>query len=272
VDFGWGGEPGVGQSGRFLYYEPWHDRFQKRVLARELPSDQGPMQDGRDVLDMLAAHPGTARHIARKLCRRLIADNPPAAVVDEAARVFTANVAAPDQLAQVVRAIVLSDAFRTTWGKKIKRPFEAVVGALRATEAEFYPDDGFIWFFNQTGHLPFAWPAPNGYPDLRQDWTSTMSLLQRWRVVGGVLEGWVERTKVDAVGATPANLRTPAALADFWIARLLGRPMSGAGRDEVIAFIAQGRNPSYELTPEQIAERLPSLVGLVLASPDFQWL
>jgi len=271
VDFTYG-EPGVGRTGKFLYYEPWHDRFQKRVLGRDLPSDQAPMKDGHDVLDMLAAHPGTARHVAGKLCRRLVSDEPPAALVEEAAAVFAANREAPDQIARVVGTILRSEAFRTTWGRKIKRPFEAVAGALRATEADFMPDDGFLWFFGQTGHFPFDWPAPNGYPDDKQDWTSTMSILQRWRVVNGLMEGWNERVKFDVAGQTPPDLRTPGALADFWIARILGRPMSAAARAEVVGFMAQGRNPSFELSREQIAERLSPMVQLILAAPDFQWL
>jgi uncharacterized protein (DUF1800 family) len=68
-------EPGLTGSGKFTFYTPWHDRFQKTVLGRLLPPDQGPLQDGKDVLDALAEHPGTARFIARKLVRKFIADD-----------------------------------------------------------------------------------------------------------------------------------------------------------------------------------------------------
>jgi len=78
-------EPGVGESGTFLYYQPWHDRANKFFLRQYLPADQPEMQDGYDVLDALAAHPGTARFIARKLCRRLLRDDPPQALVEAAA-------------------------------------------------------------------------------------------------------------------------------------------------------------------------------------------
>lgn len=67
-------EPGLTGSGKFTFYTPWHDRFQKTVLGRLLPPDQGPMQDGKDVLEAVAEHPGTARFIARKLVRKFIAD------------------------------------------------------------------------------------------------------------------------------------------------------------------------------------------------------
>ena len=71
-------------TGTLLYRADRHDRFQKTVLGRMMPADQAPLKDGEDVYDLIAAHPGTGRHIARKLCQRLIADNPPEDVVQEA--------------------------------------------------------------------------------------------------------------------------------------------------------------------------------------------
>ena len=63
-----------------------------------IPPNQADEKDGEDVLDMLAAHPGTGRHLARKLCRRLIADDPPPALVESIGDLFTAQWLAPDLL------------------------------------------------------------------------------------------------------------------------------------------------------------------------------
>jgi uncharacterized protein (DUF1800 family) len=107
-----------GHTGLFLFRDDWHDRFQKTVLGAFIPADQETTKDGDDVLDVLASHPGTGRHICRKLCRRLIADNPPESVVQSAAALFSEKSEAPDQLAQVVRHILRSTEFRMTWGQK----------------------------------------------------------------------------------------------------------------------------------------------------------
>ena len=40
---------------------------------------------------MLADHPGTARSVCTKLCRRLIADDPPSAVIEAAVAVWIAG-------------------------------------------------------------------------------------------------------------------------------------------------------------------------------------
>ncbi len=54
------------------------------------------------------------------------------ALSTDAAAVFLSARNDPDQLAQVMRVILLSDEFLGTWGEKIKRPFEVAVSAMRA--------------------------------------------------------------------------------------------------------------------------------------------
>ena len=67
-------DPYTGDGG-YLYRHDWHDTTAKNVLGVQLPANQPPEKDFLDVLDILAAHPGTGRFVARKLCRRLIGDS-----------------------------------------------------------------------------------------------------------------------------------------------------------------------------------------------------
>ncbi len=178
-------QPGMEDTGSFRYYDLWHDRFQKSVLGKQLSPDQPPMKDGRDVLDALAAHPGTGRHIARKLALRLIGDHPPESLVEQAASLFTSQYQAPDQIRQVVRLLLLSNAFATTWGDKLKRPFEILAGTLRALSADIkaaQPTVGKLW---QMGQPLFGRVPPDGYPDHKEAWSGTSSMLERWRHVEG---------------------------------------------------------------------------------------
>jgi uncharacterized protein (DUF1800 family) len=271
-------EEGVHNTGTFLYYRPRHDRFNKIVLGKYLPPDQADMQDGYDVLDAVAAHPGTARHIARKLCRRLIADNPPEPVVDAATQVFLAHKDAPDQLKQVVRTILLSEEFRSTWGEKIKRPFEAAISMLRALNVELtpFPLWAFDYYYAPMGQPLFQHHAPDGYADLRDRWANTMSMLHRWKFCNALIDGWIgdETTvlTVNLLDQMPATLRTPNAIADFWIERLLGRPMfPTSNRAEIVQALAQDQAPSHTLSADEIAGRLPFAIKLILMAPDFQW-
>ncbi len=268
-------------TGFYEYRDDWHDRFQKHVLGDHYPSDQPPMTDGEDLLDSLASHPGTGRFIARKLCRRLISDDPPQAVVDAAAAVFTANTDASDQLAQVVRSIVLSDEFLSTWGEKIKRPFEIAVSSLRATQAEFSwaldesAADSFLWMYEQASQPLFSWRSPDGFSDLKDAWKSTTPRVATWRLVNWLIDredNGVFRAAV--VAQTPSAIRSATALADYWINRILSRAMPEIERSEIIDFMAQGHNPDLDLplaTDDDTQERLRSMVGLICMSPSFLW-
>jgi uncharacterized protein (DUF1800 family) len=117
------GDAGTRNTGAFLYYPAWHDQETKTVLGRSLAANQPDMRDGTDVLDFLASHPSTAQHVCRKLCQRLIGDDPSASIVESSAQVFLAARTASDQLRQVVRQIVRSSEFADSFGQKLKRPF-----------------------------------------------------------------------------------------------------------------------------------------------------
>lgn len=263
-------ERGLSNTGRFIFQESAHDRFQKTILGRYLPPG-GLEQDGELVLDALARHPGTATFIARKLTRKLIADDPPERVVREAAQVFLNRATAPDQLRQVIGTIVRSDEFRSTWGQKIKRPFEATAATLRAVQAEFTPNDDFLWTLFWMGQQPFDHRPPNGYPDVKGAWNGSLAMLRRWQLARSMAHGWNDHLKVDLLGATLAELHTPAALADFWMRRLLGRPLpSPAARQVISGVLAWGGDVNAPIGDQERKDRLPDAVAFIIMSPEFQ--
>lgn len=271
-------------TGDFFYDSSDHFPNQKVVFGSVIPANQAPLKDGQDVLNMLASHPGTARYICRKLCRRFIGDHPTEETVQAAADVFLAQQNANDQLKQVMRFILLSDEFKTTWGEKIKRPFEAAISAMRAIGSDFrlarYPFSGSDihsrWFsyYDPIGQALFDWRPPTGYPDLREDWHGTVSMVQRWRMFNWLLD-WREDDiyLVDVMALTNVVNPTPNNLVDFWLDRILGRTINPADRQEIVNFMAQGRNPDFDLplaSDTDIQHRLRMMVSLILNSPHFQ--
>jgi uncharacterized protein (DUF1800 family) len=268
-------------TGEFLFYDDFHDWGSKRVLGLDIPAGQDGIKDVRDVFDLLAGHRGVALFIAEKLCRRLVSDEPPQSLVDRAADVFQNHRESPDQLARVVRTILVSDEFRQSWGAKSRRPLEMVVGALRATGGDLrlpFGDDfsnSFVWLNYETGHLPFNWIPPTGFPDLMRAWLSTTPLVKSWAILN-ILVDWVNDDgyrPIDVVGTTPPELESSEEMVDYWTERILGRPVDGATRTEIVAFMAQGRLPSVPLNrqDEWVQDRMRALVGLILVSPDFLW-
>ncbi len=286
----------AGATGLFEYNAANHDRFAKSVLAfgvQNLPADQAPEKDGEDVLDLISAHPGTGRHIVRKLCRRLVADDPPASLVDPVAELFTSLWSAPDQMKQVVTEILLSPEFRASWGLKVKRPIEWTVSALRATGADFlfgYSSQSpltvetdtasLLSRQTRTGQGLFARVPPDGFPDKREAWGSSNTRVQCWRLAGWIVDQRDEtlpsgRYRTDIVGITLASLpsgqRSANQIVDLWIGRLLERPMDLVDRGEIVDFLAAGGSgdAQLDLTSSSVAARLRSMAALLLMTPDF---
>jgi uncharacterized protein (DUF1800 family) len=269
-------------TGLFEVREDLHDQFEKDVLGVNINDHQPGLTDGNIVLDLVASHPGTARHISTKLVHRLIGDNPDPAVIDAAAAVFEAEASAPDQLAQVVRTIVLHPSFLTTWGDKIKRPLEIVSSAVRAADGRFnyHIDDSdtqsLLWRYDQAGQPLFGWRAPNGFPDHKEDWQSATPRVMSWRLVNWLIDvrNDSEVLRLNVPSQTPVSVRTANQIADFWINRILGRPMPSAERHEIVEFMAQGHNPDFDLPLDSdgdTQDRLRSMVGLIFMSPTFLW-
>lgn len=125
------------------------------------------------------------------------------------------------------------------------------------------------------GQPLFGHEAPNGYGDLRQNWSGTTSLLYRWRLAsalaGNELSDNDVPMSVDLMSQTPPGVRSANGAVDFWIGRVLGRQMSAADRGEIVRAVAQADNPDAPFDDETFGKRLPQLVELILMSPDFQW-
>ena len=99
-----------------------------RCSGTTFPSGTGE-DEGERALDLLARHPSTAHHIAFKLAQRFVADEPPAALVDRAAKTFLDT---KGDLREVTRLIVTSPEFfdATAYRAKVKTPLEFVVSAV----------------------------------------------------------------------------------------------------------------------------------------------
>src|SRR5262249_39927300 len=121
------------QAGGFVFNPRLHDQGRKTVLGHEIKPGRG-IEDGEQVLDLLAEHPSTARFIATKLVRRFVSDSPPPALVDRAATRFRKT---DGDIREVVRVILTSPEFLAPDAvrAKVKTPFEFVASALRATNA-----------------------------------------------------------------------------------------------------------------------------------------
>lgn len=273
-------DPNFGNTGNFLYHAPWHDNGVKTFIGTTLPANQPAMKDGRDLFDRLASHPAAGRFIARKIAKRLLGDFPPQSVVDNAAAIFTAHWQSPDQITRVIKSIVLSPQFLTTWGDKVKRPFEIAVSAFRGAgfDLPFRLDDpatdSFRWNYYQAGQPLFGWHPPNGYPDIKFAWNTTSPRVLSWRLANTLiqLDDVNNVPYFNAYALTPPSARSAVELVSFWTQRILGRPAATTDFDVLVEFMAQGYNPNFDLpldTDDDTKDRLRTLVALIFMTPSF---
>ena len=164
-------------EGDFLFLAVRHDQQEKTVLGKKYPSNGG-LNEGLEVLHQLATHPSTARFICKKMATRFVCDTPSATLVTAMADVFTKS---GGDIRQTMITMLNSREF---WKKevlrsKIKSPFELVVSAIRATNAELRNAYQLNDWCTRMGQKIYSYGAPTGFPDKASFWVNTGSLLNR---------------------------------------------------------------------------------------------
>ncbi|WP_457653480.1 DUF1800 domain-containing protein [Rhodocaloribacter sp.] len=274
-------------EGDFLFRPNLHDAGEKHLLGETFP-EGGGLDEGERVLDLLAAHPSTARHLARKLAVRFVSDDPPEALVDDLAAVYRDT---GGDLRAVVRAIAYSPYFWEASARqaKVKSPLELSVSALRALDADLDDPRGMLNWLRKMGQPLYAYQAPTGYPDRAEAWINTGTLLNRMnfamRLASGRIRGVTvnlpalnrnrEPASMEAALTTYARLLLPGRDVTATVAQLL--PMaSDPGFARRLDASARRAAPPDEDGSEAPAEAAPTpaalarVVGVILGSPDFQ--
>ena len=121
-------------GGGFVFRPELHDAAEKDRAGGTSSPLAAAMEDGEQVLDILAREPATAHFIATKLARHFVSDDPPASLVDRCASTFTKT---DGDIRETVRCIVTSPEFfsRAAYHAKVKTPFELVVSATARRSA-----------------------------------------------------------------------------------------------------------------------------------------
>ena len=164
----------AGEPGHFHFRPLMHEPGSKTILGRQY-RERG-IEEGEDVLRMLAQHPATARHIATKLARHFVADDPPAALVERLADVYLRE---DGDLTSVYRELIAADESWQESYAKWKTPHDFVISAYRAlgrTPDSLQPVTAFL---TQAGQRPYTPGSPAGWPDTAERWNGGDALLQR---------------------------------------------------------------------------------------------
>jgi uncharacterized protein (DUF1800 family) len=280
----------AGAGVEFVFRPELHDRGEKVALGTPLRPGRG-MEDGLDVLHMLATSPVTARHLAHELVERFVTDRPDSAMVERIARVFLDT---DGDLRAVTRALFTDPGFDDPRlvDAKLKTPLELVASALRVTDADMGPGPSraVLQALRTLGELPYGASFPTGYPAASAEWTNGGAMLNRMNFALALAAGRLDHVRVDpavllggsarAAGAAGASAPVDAVA----LRPAQGRGLAGdAGVDAVHAlaraFLPGRDTRALEATVRDEVARQPETgsgmalaeaAGLLLGSPAFQ--
>ncbi len=257
---------GPRRGGGFEYNDRMHDKGQKVVLGHVIPAGGG-MNDGLKVLDILAHHPATAHHISLELAKRFVADDPPPSLVNRMAATFLAS---DGDLREVTRVMITSPEFwsQGAYQAKLKTPFEMVVSAVRATNADVNSAFLLAQELNKLGEPLYRKVEPTGYSNANAEWVSSAGLLDRMNFALALAHNRVPGVKVDIAQWQTVTDRDPMELA-----RQILEQDPSVQTKAAIEKALNDPELQKQLTENAKAgpPQTPSLIaGLVVGSPEFQ--
>ncbi|MGV8840497.1 MAG: DUF1800 domain-containing protein [Bauldia sp.] len=158
--------------GSFVFRSEAHEPGAHAVLGRTYT--QPGVGQGEAVLDFLAADPATARHIATRLARHFVADDPAPALVARLAETFAATAG---DLQAVARALVDADEAYDE-ATRLKPPQEFLWSSLRALGVTPEPRQ-VVAILGALGQPLFNPPSPEGFDDDGATWLAPDALTTR---------------------------------------------------------------------------------------------
>lgn len=157
----------------------------EHVLGHDWGGDPAKLADIYAVLDMLALHPDTAHHLARKLAVHFVAPEPDPALVGAMAEAYSG---AKGQLMPVYEVLLTHPAALGADFVKVRQPFDYIASGMRALglsgEAVMALDgkamrSGAYWPMRDMGQQWLAPPGPNGWPEESEEWIAPQQLSAR---------------------------------------------------------------------------------------------
>ena len=204
--------PGPG----FWFAAPIHQPGTRTIMGKRYA--QGGEAQAQAVLNDLAVHPATARHIATKLARHFAADDPPPALI---ARLEQAFITSRGDLPTLYRVLIEAP---EVWSgsPKFRTPWEWALAALRATGVMALPGATAAGAFTQLGQAIWKPGSPAGFDDVAASWAGPDALYRRVEVAQRI----AQRTAPAVDARRLAAQIFPGALSDA-TAQALARAESG---------------------------------------------
>lgn len=245
--------------GNFVFNPNIHDRTAKTVMGITIPAapnTQGAagIQEGETILDMLVAHPNTAKYISWKMLGWLLDPAPTQQQVDTVAAVYRAT---GGDIKSMIR-VILNESWLSAAPMKLKRPYHFLVSALRAANPNVTSISPMTGQLNNLGHQLFAWDTPDGYPDKVEYWAG--NIVPRWNFASSFAN--LNSTTTIQLDTAMYRAGSTAAAIDMIDQNFFGGEMPSVTRTALL---------SYAGTAALTEARTRELISLAISSNAFQW-
>ena len=169
------GPPGMlGEPGTFAFNDSTHEPGTIELLGKTY-AQEGPAQGAAALMD-LARHPETAQHIAGKLARAFVADDPSPALVARLAKTFRDT---DGDLRRLALTLVEAPESWDLVPRRMRNPHEFVIGTHRLLGR--VPDDPGVVLgpLREMGMPLWQPPGPNGFPTDAAAWAAPENMKLR---------------------------------------------------------------------------------------------
>lgn len=167
------------REGLFEYNPNRHDYGDKLFLGRKI---QGRgLAEVDQVLDLLAAHPSTARHVCKDLAAYFLGAAPSGPLLDHLSRVYRSS---DGRIDQVLRELLVSAEFKASLGHDFKDPVHYVVSAVRLAYDDkiiLNPQPLTGWL-NRMGEPLYGHSTPEGYALSAAAWSGPGQITDRFEI------------------------------------------------------------------------------------------
>ncbi len=157
---------------QYLFRLNAHEPGPKYVMGQTFPHGG---EGGIAALTWLGDHAATHRHLATKLVRHFVADDPPPASVARIEAVLRNTHG--DLKAASLELIRLPEAWQPL--TKLRTPAEFIFAIMRALDLPAEQRPSLDGMFAALGQPLFNAPEPNGWPDRAADWAGPEAMLRR---------------------------------------------------------------------------------------------
>ncbi|MCE9583880.1 MAG: DUF1800 domain-containing protein, partial [Planctomycetes bacterium] len=255
------------REGVFFFDEKQHDAGEKEILGKK-----GAL-DGTDVVDILAAHPATAKRLCEKLFKEFIGPDPDKATIEAlSAEYFRSGY----DIRAVLRVLFTSPAFLADpaqWAR-IKSPTELVIGAIRAMPSlipiKYVPAE-----LRRMGQDLLAPPTVKGW-DGGKTWLSTSTVVNRFNFARDLGTGFNNQP---SAALSPGDmvkelgLDTPDKLVEHMLQRLGPIEVSPTVKAKLAEYVLapEGgpKGPVFP-APQTWDTKVRGVAHLVLSLPESQ--